>query len=149
MADELFQTYGPTQYQDRLFCCLTKLQQTGSLRDYEAQFSRLLLHAGKLAPEQVSHANDRWTIRRASWGRLFHQAWLRLGYHQIHMNPDDVEKTAFQTHEDHHECLVIPFGQTTAPLTFQSLMNLAYKEYFLKFLLVYFDDLTYRKTMEE
>lgn len=39
------------------------------------------------------------------------------------MNNEDIEKTAFQTHEGHYEFLVMLFGLTNAPATFQTLMN--------------------------
>ncbi|KAK2971290.1 hypothetical protein RJ640_001316 [Escallonia rubra] len=49
--DELFERFGPTRYQD-CFGELTKLQQTGTVKEYQTQFSRLLLRAGRLLPEQ-------------------------------------------------------------------------------------------------
>ena len=54
---------------------------------------------------------------------IFSKIDLKAWYHQIQMDPKDVFKTTFWTHNGHYEFLVMPFGLSIAPTTFQSLMN--------------------------
>lgn len=66
---------------------------------------------------------------------------LSSGYHQIQMDPKDIQKTAFQTHSGHYEYRVMPYGVTRGPATFQLAMNLVLAPFLRKCVVVFIDDI--------
>jgi hypothetical protein len=77
-------------------------------------------------------------LSKASW---FTKLDLRSGFHQILLKAGEEYKTAFSTHSGQYEFLVMPFGVTGGPGTFQSAMNTTLKPLLRICVLVFLDDI--------
>ena len=81
---------------------------------------------------------------------MFSKLYLKTGFHQIRVRPENIEKTAFNTKYGQFEYLVMPMWLFNAPATFQTLVNAIFYDYIDELIVVYMDDLwIFSKTAEE
>jgi hypothetical protein len=89
-------------------------------------------------------------INRVHSAKVFTKLDLWHGYHQVKINPADIQKTVFRTRYGHYEFKVLSFGLTNAPATFQNIMNDIFADLLDVFVLVYLDDiLIFSANMED
>ena len=66
---------------------------------------------------------------------------LKTEFHQIRVNPEDIEKTAFNTKYGQFKYQEMPIVLCNDPATFQSLMNRIFHDFVDDFMIFYMDDL--------
>ena len=78
------------------------------------------------------------TLSNAVWYSTFD---LRSGFHQVPVNPRDVNKTTFVCHRGTYRFPKMPFGLCNAPATFQRLMDTVLSGLNFEICLAYLDDI--------
>ena len=82
--------------------------------------------------------------------KIFSKIDLRLRYHQVRIEDEDISKTTFRTRYGHYDFTVGSFGLLNKPVVFMCLMNGVFRDYLDKFGIVFLDDiLVYSKSEEE
>ena len=80
-------------------------------------------------------------IARIQGVKLFTKVNLRQGYNNVHIKKGDEWKAAFITDHRLFEPMVMFFGLTNSPATFQTMMNAIFAEEIVEgWLIVYIDD---------
>ena len=92
----------------------------------------------------ISELQDRF-----QGARYFTKLDVRGAYNLIRMKEGEEWKTAFRTRYSHYEYLVMLFGLTNAPATFQSLINSVLREYLDIFVVAYLDNILIYFKMEK
>jgi hypothetical protein len=108
---------------------------------YASPFFFVKKKDGKLRPVHDYRWLNSYTVRNQyllpliaqlisdlSGAHIFSKVDVQQGYNNIHIKKGDKWKAAFKTKFGHWEPLVMFFGLTNLPSTFQEMMNVIYKE---------------------
>jgi hypothetical protein len=132
---------------------------------YASPFFFVKKKDGKLRPVQDYRRLNSHTVRNQyplpliaqlisdlSGAHIFSKVDVRQGYNNIRIKKGDEWKAAFKTKFGHWEPLVMFFGLTNSPSTFQEMMNVIYKEVIEKhaargtIIRIYMDDIAIATT---
>jgi hypothetical protein len=80
-------------------------------------------------------------LDRLKEAKVFTKLDLRAGYNNIRIAEGHEWKTAFQTRYGSFEYMVVPFGMTNSPASFQHFMNDIFRDLADDFVVVYLDDI--------
>ena len=81
------------------------------------------------------------TLDRLVGARIYTKLDLKDAYHRIRIKAGDEWKTAFRTRYGHFEYLVMPFGLSNAPATFQAYISQALVGLVDTICVIYLDDI--------
>nr|AXG50786.1 ORF3 [Piper yellow mottle virus] len=90
--------------------------------------------------DQYSLPGINTIISKVGNSKIFSKFDLKSGFHQVAMDPESIEWTAFSTPNGLYEWLVMPFGLKNAPAVFQRKMDNCFKG-MEDFIVVYIDDI--------
>ncbi|GBG85561.1 hypothetical protein CBR_g40199 [Chara braunii] len=115
---------------------------------------RLCIDYRKLNAQTIKNAGPLPRIddllERLGGAKYFSKLDLKSEYHQIEIQPRDRYKTAFKTRYGHFEWIVITFGLTNTPATFQVAMTTEFRDLLDRTVLIYLDDiLVYSRPLDE
>jgi glycogen debranching enzyme len=89
-------------------------------------------------------------MHQLTQANFFSKIYLRSGYHQMKIRPEDIYKTAFVTRYEQYDYTVVSFGLTNAPAYFMNMMNKVLMDELDKCVVVFIDDiLVFSKTAED
>ena len=112
-----------------------------SKRPYASPFFFIKKKDGKLQPIQDYGKVNEWTIKnryplpliseliaRVKGAKLFTKFDVQWGYNNVRIKEGDRWKAAFITNQGLYEPIVMFFGLTNSPATFQTMMNIIFAE---------------------
>ena len=126
---------------------ITLVQKKDRTDRFVVDFRRLnsVTRKDSYALPRIDHALD-----ALNGTKFFSCMNLMSGFWQVEMESESREHTAFVTYGGLNEFLVLPFGLTGAPSTYQRLMECVLRNLTYKICLIYLDDiLVYSKTFED
>nr|KYP64750.1 Transposon Ty3-I Gag-Pol polyprotein [Cajanus cajan] len=86
-------------------------------------------------------------LREAS---MFLMIDLKSGYHQIRVKESDIPKITFRTRYGRYEHVVMRFGVTNVPTVFMNYMNMIFRSFLDRFVVVFIDNiLVYSRSLED
>ena len=80
-------------------------------------------------------------IDQLSGASVFSKLDLRWGYNNVRIRDGDQWKAAFRTSQGHYKPVVMNFGLTNAPATFQHMINNIFRDLQGVYVIVYLDDI--------
>ena len=79
-------------------------------------------------------------LDRLDGSKIFSRIDLKSGYHRIRIAPQDIHKTTFRITFGLYKFLMLPFGLTDAPATFNKMMERIFRAH-REFTSTFFDDI--------